>query len=204
MFDDCNKVFNMGRKRVTDYRKNSCVILARAQTANEESKLEVLRMELQEEHKRWAAKNCDCKGDQAMNLSVEEVRGLKSIRARIKSGELVVLLTDKSGRFSVMIMETYIKAGEVHIGDDEKIDHKKLKANQRKLNGHVSMLLKFFNTGGEWNHQQRMRESMLSDSLAVCPLATFQMSLRVDMEVRKTTPHTPCGRWKPRHDQPLV
>ena len=44
VFDHRNKVFNMGRKRVTDYRKNSCVILARAQTANEESKLEILRM----------------------------------------------------------------------------------------------------------------------------------------------------------------
>ena len=69
-----------------------------------------------------------------------------------------------------MSMETYIKAGEVHIDKDEEIDLTSLKDNQKMLNGHVSMLLKFFNTGGDWNHQARLRESMLGESLAVCPL----------------------------------
>ena len=45
-----------------------------------------------------------------------------------------------------------------------------LKSNQRKLNGHVSMLIKIICLGKDWNHDSRMRESMLSNALAVCPL----------------------------------
>ena len=170
VFNHKGKVFNMQRKRVTDYKRNSRVILPRAQTIDQESKLEVLRVELLEEHKKWVAQNCNHEGNQLMNISEEELKGLKSLKARIKSGELVVLPTDKSGRFCVMSMQTYILAGETHIDGDEEIGLSQLKKNQRKINGHVSMLLKFFNTGSDWNHQQRLRESMLSDSLAVCPL----------------------------------
>ena len=73
------------------YKRNSRVILPRAQTTDQESKLEVLRVELLEEHKKWVAQNCNCEGNQLMNISDEELRGLKSLKARIKSGELVVL-----------------------------------------------------------------------------------------------------------------
>ena len=42
----------MQKKRVTDYKKNSRVVLPRAQSNEKESKLEVLRMELLEEHRK--------------------------------------------------------------------------------------------------------------------------------------------------------
>ena len=61
-------------------------------------------------------------------------------------------------------------AGNVHLEGDEEITMEDLKKNQRQLNGHVSMLLKVFNTGGDWKHQARMRDSMISDSMAVFPL----------------------------------
>ena len=105
-----------------------------------------------------------------MNLSSSEVKGLKSLRDRTKNGEIMVVPTDKSGRFAIMSWSTYMKAGEVHLEGDEEIGLDDLRTTQRQLNGHVSMLLKFFNCGSEWKHQQRLRESMLSDSLSVCPL----------------------------------
>ena len=54
------------------------------------------------------------------------------------------LPTDKSGCFAIMTMEKYIKAGEVHVKDDKEMNTDDLKKNQRHLNGHVSMMLKFF------------------------------------------------------------
>ena len=45
-----------------------------------------------------------------------------------------------------------------------------LKKNQRHLNGHVSMMLKFFGAGADWSHQQRLRESMLNEGISVFPL----------------------------------
>ena len=39
----------------------------------------------------------------------------------VADGGLVVLATDKSGRFAVMSMKTYMKAGMVHVKDDEDL-----------------------------------------------------------------------------------
>ena len=41
-------------------------------------------------------------------------------------------------------MATYIKAGMVHVGDDEEVGIEERKSNQRVLNGTVSMLLNIF------------------------------------------------------------
>ena len=46
----------------------------------------------------------------------------------------------------------------------------KLKESQKELNGHVSMMLKIFKVGDRWEHSDRIRESMLGDSLTVCPI----------------------------------
>ena len=57
-----------------------------------------------------------------------------------------------------MSMTTYIKAGLVHVEGDEEISLSDLKSSKRKINGHVSMLIK------DWGHDTRMRESMISDA----------------------------------------
>ena len=67
---------NINKKKVTDNKKNSHVIFPRVQTAEKDSILEVLRMELLNQHKDWVATNCNCKGEQLMNLSKEELEGL--------------------------------------------------------------------------------------------------------------------------------
>ena len=69
-----------------------------------------------------------------------------------------------------MSMATYIKAGSVHIKDDEEVGIDERKANQRVVNGAVSMLLKIFRVGKECHHEGRWRESMINNSLEACPL----------------------------------
>ena len=69
-----------------------------------------------------------------------------------------------------MSFDTYVKAGMVHVNGDEEISIDDLKKNQKKINGHVSMIIKIFGLGKNWNQESRMRESMLSEALAVCPL----------------------------------
>ena len=48
-----------------------------------------------------------------------------------------MLATDKSGRFAVMSMSTYIKAGMVHIKDDQEVGTEEKQANQKVVNGTV-------------------------------------------------------------------
>ena len=80
--------------------------MPRAQSTENESKLEVLRVELLEEHRKWVKTHCNCKMEQPMNLSKDEMEGLKSLRLRLVNGELVILPTDKSGRFAIMTVTT--------------------------------------------------------------------------------------------------
>ena len=98
------------------------------------------------------------------------MRGLKYLQKRVSQNELLVVPTDKSGRFAVMSVATYELAGSVHTKNDEEISDSIVKSTQTELNGNVSMLIKFFKLGAEWGHSDRMRETMLNNSLSLCPL----------------------------------
>ena len=68
-----------------------------------------------------------------------------------------MLPTDKSGRFALMSMNTYIKAGMVHIKNDEEVGIEERRADQKVVNGAVSMLLKIFRVGKECRHEGRWK-----------------------------------------------
>ena len=180
VFTDRDKVFDWTRQRVTDVKGNSKVVLPRPLSPNEEAKLAVLRVEWNDIFDRFVRETCKEAGEQASNLTTKERKGLKMLRKRVSDGELVVLQTDKSGRFAVMRMETYIKAGEVHTGKDREVGWQEITSNQSRLNGHVSMWLKIFRAGQRWKHEDRMRESMINHSMAVCPSTSFTRTTRVD------------------------
>ena len=93
-----------------------------------------------------------------------------------------------------MSMSTFIKAGMVNAEGYEEITMTDLKSNQRKLNGHVSMLIKIFGLVKVWNHDSRMRESMLSDALAVCPLwLLFKCHKGCEQKSGKVAPTRPVA-----------
>ena len=46
----------------------------------------------------------------------------------------------------------------------------RLRTNQRELNGHTCMLKKIFKIGRGWDHESRVRETMLGEALEVCPV----------------------------------
>lgn len=67
-------------------------------------------------------------------------------------------------------MKTYILAGDKHTSRDIEVNMDTVKDVQAELNGQVSMLIKVCKIGKSWNHTSRVRETMLNNSLAVCPL----------------------------------
>ena len=60
--------------RVTDYKHNSRVIFPKAQPGEKENNLEVMRAELLHNHREWAKTNCNCKGEQKLNLSKQFIQ----------------------------------------------------------------------------------------------------------------------------------
>ena len=95
------------------------------------------------------------------------MRGLKSLLRKVKEGLIVILQTDKSGKFAVMSVEDYLAAGKVHTDKDECVGEDFVRETQRILNGHCSLLMKIFNTGSNWSHESRHREARLNKSCQV-------------------------------------
>ena len=114
--------------RVTDYKHNSRVIFPKAQSGTQENNLEVLRAELLHHHREW---------EQQPNLSKEEQAGLKEIKKRVDSGNLVILPTDKSGRFALMSMQTYFSLTKRNI-------KKKIEVSVRSTFAGSTVLLMFY------------------------------------------------------------
>ena len=113
---------------------------------------------------------CDEEGVQEANLSMEEARGLESLKKRVADGSLIICQTDKSSRFAVMSLEEYEEAGKKHTEKDQEVDMDIVKAIEHQLNGHMSMLLKIFMVGANWGHEDRVRATKIIHSLSVAPL----------------------------------
>ena len=64
------------------------------------------------------------------NLNREELNGLKSLKQRIDSGQIIIADTDKSKRFCALTPEQYVAAGEVHTKKDIEISAEKVKRIQ--------------------------------------------------------------------------
>ena len=55
--------------------------------------------------------NVKSENDNNSNLTESEINGMRSLKARVKSGEIVITETDKSKRFSILTKEQYRKSG---------------------------------------------------------------------------------------------
>ena len=171
-FDLSNGIVNMRKRRATDVKNNSMVILPNKRRGFEkEARLEMLRQKLRGVFGQYVREKCGPRGLQKSNLSSDEIKGLKSLKKRFKEGELVILPTDKTGLFTVMSRDTYLECGKSHTMGDVEVGWDDLKLAQSELNGHTSMMIKIFNIGRAWEHMHRVRESILEESMATCPLS---------------------------------
>ena len=126
-----------------------------------------------EETEEWIKKNCDDKGNQAKtNVSPAMRLGIKRVKERVEKGEVVVVPTDKSGKFAIMPLDVYEEMGRVHTEGATIINESELSDLQRELNNHVKMFTKVFNVGvthGEKN-VERIRSGFTSGANGVAIL----------------------------------
>ena len=170
VYDAASKVFDSQKQRVTDLQQNAWVHLPRPQPVDYEALLEIRRQKYLETFQNYKTENCDEKGRQKSNLTVQQASGIRKLKKRMEEGEIIIAKTDKSGRLCVMPTETYIEAGSAHTAKDRVVDEEFIKKTQRTLNGHVSMWIKMLNQGANWEHQERLRETQINHSCAVSPL----------------------------------
>ena len=104
------------------------------------------------------------------NLTKEEQDGLKSLRKRVKDGEIMITETDKSKRFSVLTREQYIDSGKKHTEKDILVNKEQIHKVQKYVNDHCDWMREIFMCGTNWNHCERVAGSMDDNSEAVAPL----------------------------------
>ena len=144
-FDHQENWIDLSRKRVTDIKGNASVTLPkRSKNFEFESRLEVLRVEALNLYRKYMKENCKEKGKQASNLTGKQWRGFISLKKIIENGELLVVPTDKTGKFSIFDRELYEISGLEHTKGDKVVDWNEIKTSQKEINGHVAMLTKIF------------------------------------------------------------
>ena len=188
------KTVNYARRRATDLKGNSRVYFPRrARTLEVESNLQTLRGMMMTTFKKYVEECCGKKGAQRSNLSKGQEEGLKSIKKRLKEGEIVIVPTDKSGALAVMTRRAYVEAGLKHTRNDKEVGWEEVKESQKDLNGHTSMLIKCFKIGAYWEHGERVRETMMGEGQAVCPLSLLYKDHKGwEASMGSTPPHEAC------------
>ena len=158
------------KERCTDAKHNTRVILPGPLTQAQESELIMRRVEWEAVYEEYIREMCDEEGVQESNLTREEERGLKSLKKRVADGSIVICATDKSSRFAIMTMAEYEEAGKKHTSKDEEVDDDFLVDNEKRLNGHISMMLKTFMVGSSWRHEARHRATKITHSKSIAPM----------------------------------
>ena len=169
-FDPIEKIIDMRKKRVTDMKENSRIYLPKPLPALEEAKIAIRRETYENVFKTFKEEKCTEKGEQKSNLTWSQRKGLKSLKKRTEEGEIIIMMTDKSGKFAVADVESYLEMGRVHTAKDREVGQDVVERTQRLFNGHTAMWLKFLNIGADWEHEARMRESCLQETCSVPPM----------------------------------
>jgi hypothetical protein len=162
LFDPINKIFDGRKLRVTDLPFNPRVTLPRGIPEEEEASLETRGRKHLEIVRKYIAENCNEHGEQVQNLSKGAQKGIKSLKKRIKEGDLVVLELDKSNRFCVTDINTYRRMGEVQTKKDKKITRENMIKNEKTLNSHAAMMRKMFNFGTNHDQGDRVHTAVTS------------------------------------------
>ena len=84
---------------MTDLNENSKVTLPKPCDPYTESGIELLKSNIMKSFKKYQSKYCTGDGEQKSNLTNEELRGMRKLKKRVKDGEILILKTDKSGKF---------------------------------------------------------------------------------------------------------
>ena len=146
------------------------MILPKPISAKEEAFLEVRNEGFRGIFNNHSKERCGKDGKQPLNLTPSQQLGLKSLKKRIKDHKILVVPTDKSGRFAIVTPEAYEAMGRVHTDKDWEVGPEVVADTQEILNGHVSMLLKGFGVGQNWNQTDWIRESTICHDRNVPPM----------------------------------
>ena len=140
----------------------------------EEVKLAAYKTEVIELVKKYRQENCNSKGNQQLNITTDESLGMRRLKERCKTEDLVIMETDKSKRLSMMTKENYVAVTEQHIIDDMVITEADLLNIENVLNAHTCQIARAFNLCFEQGDFRRIKQAITNSSIVPPPLRSLR------------------------------
>ena len=135
--------FDFRNMKATDMPFNKRVSLPNPLKHEMEVKIQMLKQNLDDITKDYIINND--RNNAQSNLSETQKDGLRSLKERKKSGEVVVFQTDKTNSFSVDTLDNYRIAGQCHTEKDEVITKEQKKNLETMMNAHEVRVPFFLN-----------------------------------------------------------
>ena len=165
------KTVDYSRMRATDLATCTRLIVPKAGTIRDESIMSGMKEKMLDEVNKYIKEECNGGGWPKTNLTRSEVAGMQELKNKVKSEEIVVFKSDKSGKLTVDSLENYSEAILGHTEADVEIGMEDVKKIEENMNDHLRQLNKIFNVGEKWNQQKRVAEA--STSTNVLPPAFY-------------------------------
>ena len=161
VFDEENTLMDHSKERVTNMpfcrRIN---ILAPASKRNE-IVIASMKQEIDAVTREFITEKCDSRGNQLDQGHDKEMRpGLISLTSRVKSGEILVQQTDKSGKLAITTREEYVASLQPHIASDKVITLEEKNETEKILNGHSIQLTCILRVGESHKLESRVKQAV--------------------------------------------
>ena len=120
-----------------------------------------MKQEIDAVTRDFISEKCDSRGNQLDQGHDKETRdGLKSLASRVKSGEILVQQTDKSGKLAITTQEEYVASLQPHITSDKVITLEEKNETEKILNGHSIQLTRSLRIGESHRHEPRVKQAV--------------------------------------------
>ena len=173
VFDTESGTLSMCKERVTDAKYNARSFPPRMASIGDELQIQLCRKEIMNSFAQVRREICDKTGKQQnSNLSDFQQEGKDSLQEKVRSGEIVVTLTDKSGKLAVVEPDLYRRAASVHIKDRE-VPWQEVSEVETLLNRHSMQLIKALSMGtkhGKNGQVDRVRKAYTSKDAKPGPI----------------------------------
>ena len=184
IFDPVKKIFDDRKRRVTDLKECNRITLPKPMKEIDEALIEIRRDVMGKIFGEHRDANCT-KDLQKNNLSQAEAEGLESLQKKIQKKEVIIVKTDKSGKFCAVSQEEYRKMGAVHTEKDKLISMKDVIEIEKQLNGHCTFWCKMYGSGDAHGHRDRIIDSKKCRS---CKVASMYIMVKDHKKDGSTRP----------------
>ena len=167
-YDENTRTIDINNLRVTSLPFNPGVTMPGPMKQEEEVKIHKFKNEVMELVKEMKGKSKEWE-----NLSEEEKEGLTSLKERVRQGEVVCCVTDKSGRWACETKESYKEACMDELRDEERtpeIDMREHDQGEREMNCHATALLRMMGLEDrEGTEGERLRRAVQATGTGLAP-----------------------------------